>query len=173
MIAVAVPLLIARLLGLQLVNLAVESRAEQPGTRRRFQFTILDLLGWMTAVAVTLGMLKLMGVWEDFVGVLLSWDFGLVVVIGTAASVALAGLWAVLGTGRLPLRIAVLVLTCFAAICVVEVYLSAPVPDVYFYLCSLILTLLGSLAVVRVAGYRIVRAAAFPPLPPGTQSGGV
>jgi len=172
-IAVAVPLLITRLFGLQLVNLAVGPTAEQPAARRRFQFSILDLLGWMTAVAVTLGMFKLMWARVDFPGVLLSWDFEYVVVIGTDAAVAPAGLWTALGTRRFPLRVAVLMLTCFAAICGTEVCFGVSVPDVYFYFCSLILTLLGSLAVVRVAGYRIVRAAAFPPLPPGTQSEGV
>ena len=159
-LAIVVPLSTARLAGVKLVELT-DGRLPQrgPPALRSRQFSLRYLFAWMTAVAVVLSILRLTVHGEYFylVSGLPWWHFA-VSFVATAA-IALAALWAALGTRRPAWRFALPLLATAAAIAA-SYYtprtISRSASAVY---CLLqMLWLLGSLYVVRVAGYRLVRA---------------
>jgi len=157
-LAVFVPLSVARAMGVRLVSLDDLDAVEERGIgRSRLQFSLAYLLGWTTAVAVTLGLLKYTVDYRILPPYLGAWRQLSVVAVGNA-SMALAVLWALLGARRPGLRVLLLCLTTAAAIAS-DRWLAGM--DPFWASASLCLGqalwLAGSLAVFRVCGYRVVR----------------
>ncbi len=158
-VAILVPLSVCRATGLRVSGKPDSGEHnENDSGRRRFQFSIAYMLAWMTAVAVVLGMFQ----WA-FHYKLLSRDPVVwleIVVIGVCnASLAFAGLWAVLGGSRASVRVVVLGATVAA---VTLLLVTFPSDAGYRYsLVTLSLVqaalLIGSLGVGRVAGFRLLR----------------
>jgi len=152
-----VPSCLVRIAGAKLIR---ESDVQQPDetirNRRRSQFSLGYLLSWMTVLAVSLGAL------QHAFDYRFLWDFGgwswwswWVFPLAYAA-LALAALWTALGTRRPWLRCVALALTTVGGIAAVD---RLAVTRAYTAFCVLqVAWLLASLWVVRVAGYRIVRA---------------
>ncbi|NUQ65875.1 MAG: hypothetical protein HUU20_25720 [Pirellulales bacterium] len=127
-------------------------RAQAP-----LQFSIGYLLSWTTSVAVMLGILQYTfgndalpvdtRVWRD-----IGW-----LTVGQTALTA-AALWAVFGFHRAGVRL--VLLAAGTAVCLISLGLVSPGPGwANVALCLLQLAwLLGALAVVRVAGYRLESA---------------
>ncbi len=156
--AVSLPLLAARWMGLGLVYV---SRASEAGDSvagpERLQFSIAYLLGWMTALAVMLGTLQYIASYDSLPFGYLPQSFLAVFLVGRAV-MAWAALWTVLGTRRSAIRIVTL---CAAgATTLTTTWLAnRRFAGGGFYLFGLILAetllLLGLLAVFRTAGYRL------------------
>ncbi len=157
-IAVTVPLLATRPLGLTRVDVSAAGNAEESlSGRQRFQFSILSLIGWATALAVILSTIKSVAPDDPFpLEFALNVSF-LVFLIGRAA-VALAAAWAILGTQWSALRIGVLPVAVLVAF-LMQPLLRSCSTDVAWHLAMLCLLeallLAGPLCVVRVAGYRL------------------
>jgi uncharacterized membrane protein YhhN len=157
-VAVSVPLLVARPMGLRVEHASTVHGAEDSTARpKRLQFSILYLLGWMTALAATLGTLKYVAPFESLP---LRWlaNWSLLAVLLSHAVVGLAALWTVLGTRRFPLRIMSLVLANLTAFAVVYVRIGYPLDKPWSVPMLYVLDtlwLIGSLLVFRVAGYRL------------------
>jgi len=155
-VAVSVPLLVGRSLGLRLVDIAgVSAEADSaPGTPR-LQFSIRQMLGWTTALAVILGGLKCIAPYESLLLSPLG-DWPMFIVFIGHALVGLAAVWAVLGTSRQALRIGALVLAEGAALGAFLLTLPSPdaaTPEAAVLYFTQVLLLVGSLSVFRVAGY--------------------
>ena len=99
---VVVPLSIARVAGLCVAGPSHGSvpRSSQTGLRRS-QFSLGNLFGWTTAVALLLSMVPYVLHREELGR--LAWPDNVVIAVGYAA-IALTGIWVVLGAGRLWLR---------------------------------------------------------------------
>ena len=157
-IAVAVPLLLMRPLGLSLIDAAAKADAgHSTFGRRRLQFSILTMIGWTTALAVILSTAKSMAPDDPFtLGVGL--DVSVAVFLVGRGAVALAAAWAVLGRRWSSWRIAVLPVAVVAAIALQPLPRSSSADGSRYLamLCLLeVLLLLGPLGVVRVAGFRL------------------
>ena len=157
-VAVSVPLLVARPMGLRVGRAASVGGADDSSAGpKRLQFSILYLLGWMTALAATLGTLKYVAPFESLP---LNWlaNWSLLAVLLSNAVVGLAALWTVLGTRRLVLRMTSLVLANLTAFAVVYLRIGYPL-DTFWSVPMLYLLdtlwLVGPLLVFRVAGYRL------------------
>jgi hypothetical protein len=157
-IAVSVPLLGARWLGLELVDASSASEVDGSATEpQRWRFSIAYLLGWMTALAVMLGTLQYIAPFDSLPFGLVVRSSLLVFLVGRAA-LAWAGLWTVLGTDRPTMRIITLCAAGFAA--VTTLWLAQPrFAGGFSYLLALVFLeaafLLGLLAVFRTVGYRL------------------
>ena len=157
-VAVFVPLSVARAVGVRLVSVDDLDAIEEGGTgRRRLQFSLAYLLGWITAVAVTLGLLKYTVDYRTLSPYPGLWWKLFVLAVGNAA-IALAVFWALLGTRWPGLRIPSLCLLTAAAIAS-DRWLGDLNPFWAISALCLIqaLWLAGSLGVFRVCGYRVVR----------------
>jgi len=155
-----IPLALARACGLSVAQERTRfAPVDAHAALRPAQFSLLYLLSWITSVAVMLGTVQwvCLGLsfraWHDLE------DFDLVLVIAAGnALLALAVLWGALGARWLIVRVllppvlAVAVVFAIAAIALHEVDLP---PFVVFYFLEMLL-LASSLAVVRIAGYRLV-----------------
>jgi len=164
-VAVSAPLLVARWLGLRLVNVSSASEVEDlAGGLKRFQFSIAYLLGWITAVAFMLGMLQYvtpfwnlrLGYHNALWGLFLEWR-SVVFRIGRAA-LAWSALWAVLGNRRPVVRI--LTLCAVGGTAATTTFLANPGHAGGFaYVLALFLLeamlLISSLVVFRIGGYRL------------------
>jgi hypothetical protein len=164
-VAVSVPLLVARWLGLRLVDVSSAPEAEDlAGGSRRFQFSIAYLLGWITALALMLGMLQYvtpfwnlqMGRHNALWALSVEWR-GAVFRIGHAA-LAWSALWAVLGKRRPVVRI--LTLCAVGGTAVITTFLANPrfaggIACVLALFSLEALLLISPLVVFRVAGYRL------------------
>lgn len=152
------------LAGLLLVQ-AVEIRlvASSPGAameRPRLQFSLASMLSWITATAVVLGLYK----WTSQYRYSLFLNLSLVIcagaIIASQAALALAALWAMLGTARCRLRIFALCIVASGAGFVWVLAFGDSTGDAWpatgMFLADTAWLVL-SLAVVRVAGYRLVR----------------
>ena len=152
----------ARMAGVRLV---VVGRSVLPDEslvwRPRLQFSLGYLMSWVTAVAVALGSMSYV---LEYRYILPSfrdqWAPLAALSLGDAA-IALGALWMVLGARTPALRTIVL---CLAALATLAVwYLAIGLGEDWIGVSILlvqILWLLASLAVVRVAGYRLVWRAA-------------
>lgn len=169
-IAILVPLSMARLRGLKLVREGdVDCVDETTGDRTRMQFSLREMLSWTTTFAVVLGALRCTVDYQLLPSYLGDWRDLTVLSLGNAL-VALAALWAVLGTGKPALRAVMLVLATAAAITSGQALAHVDAVQPFAALCLLqVLCLTGSLCVLRVAGYQVVRRAtvrsAEPPSP--------
>ena len=164
-IAVVGPFWIARPAGLRLVTLdELGGGAAKTDPDRPVQFSIAYLLGWMTALAIVLGLVR----WVLRGDVLALGDFTwsdrhawldvTVVSLGNAA-IAWPAPWAVLGTGR---RIMGPLLLCLATGAVIAVWglLSGSAAHRWtfaLFCAAQMAVLVGVLGVFRIAGYRLVR----------------
>jgi hypothetical protein len=154
---VAVPLLVIRLLGCEVFHTGAAGDADRrPGDLGRFQFSIRQILGWTTAIAVVLGVMKYVASigpleFRDFS------DFDFVAFMIVRAVIALAALWGVLGSRWPILRFAVLgVLEVMAILAGQRVgILGQDLAAILKFHLAEAMVLLGSLWVVRVAGYRL------------------
>jgi hypothetical protein len=151
-------LLVARLLGLGLVPSPNALRTLQP-----LQFTIADMLLWTTAVAVVSGLLRWLA---------LDWGFLFMEAVewynwagfSFVGLVAMATMFLALGRGRPLLRILLLPLSlaaCMGMIEVIHIIIhgeTRPAPDLGFVaiiVASMAGWLVGSLWLIRLAGYRL------------------
>ncbi len=150
---------IARTLGVRLVE--IDAPAEEPGDGLgRRQFSLGYLLAWMTAVPIVLGMLQYM-IPGELLGdaVQRSLHLNVVLINGGLAITALTCLAATLGAGA-PIWRSILLVVIVAVVIGVEIQLAVtPVAQRTLILMNLshVLLLAGSLGVVRIAGYRLVR----------------
>ncbi|MHC4177327.1 MAG: hypothetical protein ACYSWU_07465 [Planctomycetota bacterium] len=154
-VLVAAPLSIARAAGLSVTGPSDGSVSQGLETGlRSWQFTLGNLLGWTTAVAVLLSMLPCV-FHHDRLG-RLSWPANLTSAVGYAA-LALTGLWMVLGTRRIWLRILLLCSANGGLVAFILLYFDriGTSAEKAFWLVLPNLLLLGSLGVFRVVGYRL------------------
>jgi hypothetical protein len=149
--------MLARSTGLRVTRATDIVSSQQPaGGRRRFQFSLAYSLSWITAVALVLGILQYVLYRKHIPPDPDFWpDVALLSIAHTA--IALSTLWTVLGRQRLVLRLVGLLLTALAAVAAyyhlteIAEWLAAVT------LClAQLLWLVGSLWVIRVAGYRLV-----------------
>jgi len=144
-----------------------DARATQP-----LQFSLWQMFGWMTALAVALGLLRYVVHYEVLPLAYSFWMETLILCVGNVL-VALAALWAGLGTRRPGVRILVLCLAIVAATAAAAVW-EPGVADprrVYSMLfCFQALWLVGSLLVIRIAGYRLAQTKRFSQQSRGTPS---
>ena len=157
-VAIFMPLSVARAVGLRMVSVGDLDAVKAASTgRSRLQFSLGYLLAWTTAVAVTLGLLKYTVDYRTLFPYPGVWWKLFVLAVGHAA-IALAALWALLGTRWLGLRLPALFLITAAAI-VCDSWLARLDPFWASALLCLVqaLWLAGSLWVFRVCGYRVVR----------------
>jgi hypothetical protein len=161
---VAIPLLACKLLGLRLTNVySAPVAVPAPLGRQRWQFSISSMLGLMTVVAVIMGMqpkidLKSLLQWRPAFHI----DSSIVPHIAPLAAgraiVAWTALWAALGTRSATLRLVVFIVAVAAAyggLVATDVgyqYDFWPYKSLFFLEAVL---LLGSLWVLRLAGYRV------------------
>jgi hypothetical protein len=157
---ILLPLWAARLRGVRLVR-ASNARLSNPAApgRGRFQFSLGYLLSWTTALAVVLGLAQYTLQFEELMRILVSAWWVLPVLAVSHGGLALAGLWAVLGTARPWVRCLVAVLTIAATVVANHLWTGmASYLWPYAALCVLqLLWVVASLSVFRVAGYRMTR----------------
>ncbi len=154
---IVIGVMIARTLGVRLVEIDAPSEAHTDGLGPR-QFSLGYLLAWMTAVPVVLGMLQYM-IPGELLGdaVQRSLEMDVVLIDGGLAITALACLAAILGVGW-PIWRSILVAVSVAVVIAVEIPLAVtPIAQRTLILMNLshVLLLAGSLGVVRIAGYRL------------------
>lgn len=127
----------------------------------RLQFSLGYLLSWVTTVASALGLLSYtLGRGTQISWYLEEWKSMTAIALGDTA-IALVALWTMLGVGRLRSRISAQFLVAPAVLALWEFVGGIADLGELVVVCLLeILWLLLSLAVVRVAGYRLVRRGA-------------
>jgi len=154
----------ARAAGLQLTGVDEAAHPADPRTPRRFQFSLGRLFSWLTAAALVLA-----GLGYTFhlgrLG-LRSRDFRSMTIIAAMNVILLsAALYVMLGRGRRFVRWLVGLAALVAAAGLL--WLHSDVVPVGLIIGTGAVWLLGSLAVVRVAGYRLSwRRLSGPPQPP-------
>lgn len=165
-IAVAAPFWMARAAGLRVVAPSEIERAAAAAAGRPVQFSIAYLLGWMTALAIVLGLGQFAirrylpslshSLWsrQDF------W-VGLVCVSVGNAAIAWPAPWAVLGVRRRKAGILLLCLATGGVVAVWGLLLSGGVANclrLAVFCVPQVALLVAVLGVFRVAGYRLVRS---------------
>ena len=153
---------VARMAGVRLVLVSRGVLPDESLVRRpRLQFSLGYLLSWVTAVAVALGSMSYVLEYRHILPSFRDeWAPLAALSLGDAA-IALGALWMALGARTPALRTIVLCLAVLATLAVW--YLAIGLGEDWIGVSILlvqILWLLASLAVVRVAGYRLVRRAA-------------
>ena len=157
-LAVSSLLLIGRLLGLKVCDLSQEDSAEDPNsTPARFQFSLWSLLEWTTAFAIVLAVLQYLPLLflpevDELYNIYLAIHVGSLLVAPPA-------LWVALGRQRAILRIPVLILFTAAAVVIEKLLMPESYVTVAYVIEFSILQaawLVGSLWLVRRAGYRLV-----------------
>lgn len=156
-IAVGAACWIVRLAGLTLVS-GVDVAEVQAGreARRPFQFPLRRMFAWMTSIAAVLAVFRCV---VHYAGVpdLHGWWFELLVASVADAALALAAVWVVLGGWRPVWGTLALAATTAGAIAVNYRWADlTPLWDGALFCVLQVLWLAVSLAVVRVAGYRLV-----------------
>ena len=151
-------LLVARLLGLGLVRAPMRLRSLQP-----LQFSIADMLLWTTVVAVVSGLLRWLALdWSIISREMVGWDAWTVFFLWNV--VAMAAMFLPLGRGRVILRILLLLLSLGAYLgmmeifngpgwgwgCFARLFEDEPIP-----IAPMAGWLIGSLWLIRLAGYRL------------------
>ncbi|MEE8450478.1 MAG: hypothetical protein V3R99_01150 [Thermoguttaceae bacterium] len=155
-----VPLLIMRAAGARLISTAAAEISQDRGSQLGpWQFSPADLLRWMTALAVIMGLAQSVAFYD-----LLPRSSTALAEIGTWAAantlLALFTLWAVLGNGPPVARI--LTLAVIASVTAGLLGWLAPNSEkgeaaaMLYVLQTILLT--ASLGVVRIAGYRLASA---------------
>lgn len=156
----ALPLLIARAAGMRMICIGgASSNALPSGQPRRFQFSIGYLLAWTTVVAVVLSTLQYLTAFKGLEYMLYFYAWTYLAFCGLYTALAIGALWLVFGTWPLPGRILAFILVGVLATGS-HCWLDRGDLDqslfrvLAFYAIEAAL-LLGSLAVVRIAGYRL------------------
>jgi hypothetical protein len=140
--------LVARVVGFELVR-----HKDLPTASRRFQFTIRDMLSWMTGLAVILGALHYMP--ETLYSSLSTEDA--IILLGSYLLVGVASIVLSLCNGWLLARLILLLSTIgLLAACLASLYGGSPVWDFGLLLCVMSVWIAASLLVVRYAGYRLI-----------------
>jgi len=152
-IIVVGPLSIARAMGVGLVHAAADAAHGRPDAKRpKLQFSLGQIFAWMTSLAVCLGLTKYLVHYEYLSLFAEEWaDVALICV--SRATLALSALWLALGTRWPAARAAVLCLV--VAVAVVTSPRSFSGADVAGFVLETLL-LVGSLGVIRLAGWRLV-----------------
>jgi len=140
------------------LNSAYDGTEEQTGVPRPVQFSLGYLLAWVTSAAVIFGILKgsldsevlFPGPYPRF-----WWAVAMVGLIN--ATVALSLSWIVLHTAWNSASTAGIIIAALAILLCGEALQWRNDPIVFAFLGLEAVLLLGSLCVVRIAGYRIVR----------------
>jgi hypothetical protein len=142
----AIPLLVARMTGLRVVDPTTESPDQGPAV---FQFSLGLVLGWITVTAITLSALKCVAL-EDWREALSREPVDVLWVLAIAPGiVASVALWISLGNSRWVWRLLGLVLIGWLAeVC--SVFARLPLEAIVWVALQV-----GSLWVFRVAGYRL------------------
>ena len=146
--------MVALLLGARLTGLELTRFAQESAVRPRGQFFIRDVLAWTTALAVVLSAARFL--------ILQGWYFNrypkaveFFAVFGSFAFIAVASLWAALGQRWLIVRLAL----PLAAVGAGAALLAAPSMGLSWeftmILSPMAAWMVGSLLVVRWAGYRL------------------
>lgn len=157
-IATALPLLIARAAGMQLISINAGPEGSGPAHQhRRLQFSIGYLLAWTTALAIVMSVLSYLTSFEDLDWhMVVGWRY--LAYYGKQATIAIAAFWVVLGTWRLPGRIYVFVLTWVLVTGGFSWLIRWQIGGLSFHEARYVIDaplLVGSLVVVRAAGYRL------------------
>lgn len=143
------------LFGLRWFGLAISGLGERERVGQdAFQFSIWQLLVWMTVVAISLGILKATGPRHADAG-----DLVVILALGfLLAPIALSSLWLALGQGRLGWRIGVAILYPLLAVAAFDFVAVGDPFDPVGYEIAMFATILclSSLVVVRQDGYRLV-----------------
>ena len=133
-------------------------------SRPRFQFTLAQMFAWTTAIAFSLGITNWAVDWSAHLPFFLFENPTLSVVVNSAGgiAVALAALWAAMGTGQPAFRWLLLALLCASWVVGEEVIqCGPPVAAVIFVSCLVVVVkavfLVCPLLVFRLAGYRFGR----------------
>ncbi|MGA2501975.1 MAG: hypothetical protein ABSH20_29895 [Tepidisphaeraceae bacterium] len=143
-------LFVARLTGLELVRLSTRRTASRP-----FQYSIMDMLMWTTALAVVLAVLRALP--KDWLTSLhvRGQDANFAVFFGSLALVAGAALYSSLGKGWLLARVSIVPLATGAGV----YWMAETIPVLAWYALLLLGSsaawLVGSLLLVRLAGYSL------------------
>jgi len=154
MAVVSLPLLVARAYGVALIDLfaAPGVEASEPAGPA-FQFSLRQLLGWMIALAVTFGTLKWI-VGDIFLPMRALREIRIVPLLAGRCAIALAALWAALGTRWRNMRLLTLGLAGVCAFCTLPTTAAVAADESRVRFMETVL-LAGSLWVFRVAGYRV------------------
>jgi len=148
--------LLLRWFGFELHPAAAPTAAAGPTPRRRLQFSLGNMLGWMTALAVILGTLQYVAPLDS-----LSLEVLQSPVCGSILSrtmLALAALTIVLHTGQALRQLALGTLFAVAALALFARRCAGRDSELGFLVALLLLEtllLVGSLLVFRVAGYQL------------------
>jgi len=126
------------------------------GRRRPFQFSLGYLISWVTAVALILGLVPTALRYDLVLPALRAEWAPLVTVSAGGAAISLAALWAALGRGR-PIKRLILLGPPIVLFVGLGYLLDAPLDSLLIIALLQNAWLLATLAVVRVAGYRLVR----------------
>ncbi len=164
---VAVPLLASRALGLRLVRVGEDCPwPDVVFGLRRWQFSIGQMLGLTTAVAIVLGTMKSMRV--PFYADTINSNPVIVALAAGQGLLAWASLWAGLGNRRGILRAVVVAVAAAAAFRTSSVAAGGPNVDRFLFAIFSLETvlLLASLWVFRLVGYRVVFRGGTIPEPP-------
>jgi hypothetical protein len=155
-LGVSLVLLIVRWFGLRIAPTGCETRdAAKTAELPRSQFTLRALLEWTTAVAIVLGLgaYASRGRWRDFTEFITRPGL---MVVGVGSLFALAAVWAALGT-RWPVpRYLALALTWGALIAIRPSFSDYSAWASAGHYSVQAVWLLGSLWVIRLAGYRLL-----------------
>jgi hypothetical protein len=152
MIGTSVPLLLLRFFGLRVSRVPAE---EVPRQAFRLQFSLRSMLEWTAAVAVLCGMLQVMpeGFRRAFVSI--RW-YEPACAFAVFGGLAALWLWVALGARWLGARLILLGFTLpMAGIVLASLGGPAGASTVFLLPVALAVWLLGSLWVVRLAGYRL------------------
>jgi hypothetical protein len=160
MVPVATLLMVAHFLGTEL-TVPSAFHPPQPGEPhpRWAQFSLRSLFSWTTAMALLLGSLHCL------LGESLRWMFrdpefisDLAAILCSGTLIGLGAIWLALGTRWPPARHAVLLVTTLSAIGVLCLRpgLSEEVEFVLVHCSAQVSWVIGSLLLVRLAGYRLV-----------------
>jgi hypothetical protein len=160
MVAASVPLLIGRFAGMRIAAVPLDDSgggAADPAWRA--QFSIRSLLEWTAGLAVLLGVSPYLWYWSPSPKPF-RWDLILLVFHTCYAFVALAAIWVALGRRCFATRAILLVLAVAGGASAVEAAFCALTGarkfDVLSDFLFHALWLVGSLWLVRVAGYRLI-----------------
>jgi hypothetical protein len=164
---IVVPLSIAGFAGIELVDAARNQPGLPSGTRPpRAQFFLADLLGWLTAVALFLSIVPYVVHYDELLAMSFLWS-RLLILPAEYAPVAIAALWAVLGTRRPWFRAIVLCLVTAGIIAAESIRLLPATPQFHFgrehvleLLLAVVLALAGLCAVLgrRSLPFRVILA---------------
>ena len=163
-ICVSAVLLLMRPMGLQIVS--ADAPVECPG---RFQFSLLDIFNWTTAIAALLAFFKCLP--QGAVQIVRPGDRGTACLVNAVSTMlAMASIWLVFGKRRFALRCLVCVIAVFLAAIVLVFCTSESLLYFLFVFTAHAGWLIASLIAVRLAGFRFVwrsrRSVTPPPADP-------